>query len=103
MGYPFIKRKELAERWKVSTATVDRMANDGVIKRAGFGKFRIADIEEYEHSQSRSKLITETFLERRQKIEIENLKAENQHLKQTMYQVVELLAKFLQEDVQKKQ
>lgn len=98
---PLISRKELAKRWAVSPATIDRMAYDGIITKCQYGKYKLVDIEEYERSGSNSKSAPETFTERRLKIENENLRAENQQLKQTMYKIVELLGKFLQEDVQK--
>lgn len=55
------------------------------------GKFKLADIEEYEHSQSRSKLITETFTERRLKQQLIAKDAEIAKLKQRFFQVASLV------------
>lgn len=97
MANPLIGMKELATRWNVSTTTIFRMANDGIIKRAGRGKFKLADIEEYEHSQSRSKLITETFTERRLKQQLIAKDAEIAKLKQRLYQVASLVGSTMAE------
>lgn len=44
-----LNKKELAERWGVAVRTIDRLENEGVIKRNKIGKFTISSIEKAEY------------------------------------------------------
>lgn len=96
---PYLTRKEVAERFNVSTSTIDRLANDGKLKRVGHGKFRRCDIEEYEQKASGQ---TETFAERRLKQRIRQLEDEVALYKQKILRITEMANSYSQEIIKER-
>lgn len=44
-----LTRKELSERWGVDPKTIDKLEQDGIIRKNRIGKFTIAAIEKAEY------------------------------------------------------
>lgn len=95
-NFPFISRKDLAKRWNMSASTIDRIANNGEIKRAGYGKFRLSDVESYERRNSETTFKNvESFAERKLKQELIAEKNKNKKLTQKILQIAALAGAYM--------
>jgi DNA-binding transcriptional regulator YhcF (GntR family) len=79
-----LTRKELSERWGVDPKTIDKLEQDGIIRKNRIGKFTIAAIEKAEYDG------TDALIMKKER-EIQELRLENIRLKNMFEEIREVM------------